>query len=181
MKKIFSLMLLAAVSLLAASCHGEGGEEGTLPPGNDSGYYEFPLNVQEGGFKASGNGVSIEVTSLESDNIVFDLVPGSAVKSYRVEVYPKVMIYNLLLNEGCLEAETAVCEDKIIQLIRNSTSAGSHVFSASSSDDFAQKEFDWQTPSIRLVQSFPIANISSWSLRVMTPREPIRLRSVSLM
>lgn len=143
MKRIFSLMLLAAVSLLAASCHGESGEEGTLPPGNESGYYEFPLNVQEGGFKAAGNGVSIELTSLEPDNIVFDLVPGSAVKSYRVEVYPKVMIYNLLLNEGCLEAETAVCEDKIIQLIRNSTSAGSHVFSASSSDDFAQKEFDW--------------------------------------
>ena len=56
MKRIFSLMLLAAVSLLAASCHGEGGEEETLPPGNESGYYEFPLNVQEGGFKAAGNG-----------------------------------------------------------------------------------------------------------------------------
>ena len=143
MKKIFNLLLLAAMAVLAAACHGQNGEQGgDNPPGPSPEFYEFPLDTQENGYEAGANGVSVKITSLRPDNIVFDLVPGSAVKSYRVEVYPKTMIYNLLLNEGCLEAEADVCEDKIIQLVMNSSSAGQYVFSASD-DDFAQKEFDW--------------------------------------
>lgn len=144
MKKIFNLFFMAAMVALAAACHGQQEEGGDDTPvgGGSSDCCVFPLNCQEGGYKAGENGVSINVSTLRPDNIVFNLVPGSAVKSYRLEVYPKAMIYNLLLNEGCLEAETAVCEDKIIQLISNSSATGQYVFTASD-DDFADKEFDW--------------------------------------
>lgn len=144
MKKIFNLLFMAAMVALAAACHGQQEEGGDDTPvgGGSSDCCVFPLNCQEGGYKAGENGVSINVSTLRPDNIVFNLVPGSAVKSYRLEVYPKAMIYNLLLNEGCLEAETAVCEDKIIQLISNSSATGQYVFTASD-DDFADKEFDW--------------------------------------
>lgn len=143
MKKIFNLLFMAAAMTFAAACHGqqeEGGDDNLN--GGSSDCCVFPLNCQEGGYTAGANGVSVNVSTLRPDNIVFNLVPGSAVKSYRLEVYPKAMIYNLLLNEGCLEAETAVCEDKIIQLISNSSSTGQYVFTASD-DDFADKEFDW--------------------------------------
>lgn len=143
MKKIFNLFFMAAMIALAAACHGQQEEGGDDTPvgGGSSDCCFFPLNCQEGGYKAGENGVSINVSTLRPDNIVFNLVPGSAVKSYRLEVYPKAMIYNLLLNEGCLEAETAVCEDKIIQLISNSSATGQYVFT-DADEDFSDKEFD---------------------------------------
>ena len=52
------------------------------------------------------------------------------------------MLYNLLLNEGCVDGTTAMCEDKIIQLLQNSSSTGATVFN-SQYDDFSEKEFDW--------------------------------------
>ena len=142
--KRFVLMLMAAVSaVVLSSCEGKGGDGGgENPSGKGDGFYEFPLNVQEDGFEAGENGVSINVSSVKENNIVFNLVPGSAVKSYRVEVYPKAMLYNLLLNEGCVEGTADDCEDKIVQLIKNASTAGSVVFN-SSSDDFDAKEFDW--------------------------------------
>lgn len=139
MKRLINLLFIisAAMAVLACDETKKGHEE--EPEGE---FYEFPLNTQEDGFEAGDNGVTVNVSALKEKNIIFNLVPGKAVKSYRVEVYPKAMIYNLLLNEGCVEAETAVCEDKIIQLVSNSSSAGSYVFNETT-DDFAAKEFDW--------------------------------------
>ena len=143
MKKIFQMLMIAAVAAMFASCQGKGNEdEGKTPVGPTSEFYEFPLNVQDDGFEAKDNGVSINVSSIRENNIIFNLVPGSAIKSYRVDVYPKAMLYNLLLNEGCVEGTTAMCEDKIIQLLQNSSSTGAAVFN-SQYDDFSEKEFDW--------------------------------------
>ena len=137
------MLILATTVAMFASCQGKGNEdENKTPDGPVSEFYEFPLNVQEDGFDAKDNGVSINVSSVRDNNIIFNLVPGSAIKSYRVDVYPKAMLYNLLLNEGCVDGTTAMCEDKIIQLLQNSSSSGSTVFN-STFDDFSEKEFDW--------------------------------------
>lgn len=144
MKRFFWILMMAVSAFALASCEGEEGGEGGGgdTPGGGSEFYEFPLNFQEDGFEAGGDGVTINVSSVKENNIIFNLVPGSAVKSYRVEVYPKAMLYNLLLNEGCVEGTEDVCEDKIIQLIKNSSSAGANVFTPSS-ENFEAKEFDW--------------------------------------
>lgn len=137
------MLILATTVAMFASCQGKGNEdENKTPDGPVSEFYEFPLNVQEDGFDAKDNGVSINVSSVRDNNIIFNLVPGSAIKSYRVDVYPKAMLYNLLLNEGCVDGTPAMCEDKIIQLLQNSSSSGSTVFN-STFDDFSEKEFDW--------------------------------------
>ena len=178
MKKIFNLLLCAAVIAFAAACEGQKDDNGKTPGGvtGSSEFYEFPLNSQEDGFEAGDNGVSVNVSSVKENNIVFNLVPGSAVKSYRVEVYPKAMIYNLLLNEGCLEAETSDCEDKIIQLIKNSSSAGQHVFSVSS-DDFAEKEFDWANSEY---SSAPILPDCEYYVMVLACYDPSGANPASL-
>lgn len=143
MKRFFYLFLLIGSFALFFSCEGnkeEGGDEPGPVPGGE--FYEFPLNVQEDGFDAADNGVSINVSSLKENNIVFNLVPGASIRSYRVDVYPKAMLYNLLLNEDCVEGTAEQCEDKIIQLMQNSSSASSNVFTAADTD-FSAKEFDW--------------------------------------
>ena len=144
MKRILMLMMVAVSAVVLASCEGKEDNNGQTdgPTTEGDGFYEFPLTVEQDGFEAASNGVSIAVSSVKENNLVFSLIPGAAVKSYRVDVYPKALLYNLLLNEGCVNGTSAECEDKIIQLISNSSSAGSHVFSSSVSD-FAEKEFDW--------------------------------------
>ena len=134
-------MIAASVAMIA-SCQGEGNDVDGEKPGTTDGFYEFPLNVQDDGFEAKDNGVSVNVSAVKENNIIFNLIPGSAIKSYRVDVYPKAMLYNLLLNEGCVDGTTAMCEDKIIQLLQNSSSTGATVFN-SQYDDFSEKEFDW--------------------------------------
>lgn len=142
MKKILMAFMVAALAVVFAACEGNEDNGGKTPPRQETEFYEFPLNAQEEGFEAGANGVSINVSAVRENNILFNLVPGNAVKSYRVDIYPKAMLYNLLLNEGCVEGTQADCEDKIIQLLKNSSSAGATVFN-SSYEDFAEKEFDW--------------------------------------
>lgn len=139
MKKIISMLLMAASALMFISCDEQKGQEDDPDVKNP---YAFPLNIQKDGFEAEDNGVSINVTSVKEKNIVFNLVPGAAIKSYRVEVYPMAMLYNLLLNEGCYEGTAADCEDTIIQLLKNSSTAGSQVYTSDDAD-FSDKEFDW--------------------------------------
>lgn len=142
MRKFFQILMIAASVAMIASCQGEGNDVDGEKPDTTDGFYEFPLNVQDDGFEAKDNGVSVNVSAVKENNIIFNLIPGSAIKSYRVDVYPKAMLYNLLLNEGCVDGTTAMCEDKIIQLLQNSSSTGATVFN-SQYDDFSEKEFDW--------------------------------------
>lgn len=140
MKTILRFVIAAGMIAVFGACDGnKGGNEGT---GTSDGYYEFPLEWQSDGYEAADNGVSINVSDVQERNIIFNLVPGAAVNSYRVDVYPKAMLYNLLLNEGCVGGTKEKCEDTIIQLLSGGTGAGSTVFDRSS-DDFEVKEFDW--------------------------------------
>ena len=135
MKRILNLLLIIPTIAILASC--ENGK-GTDADGNaPKGYYEFPLVYGEEGFTGHDNGVTINVSDIKEENIVFNLVPGKAVQSYRMTVYPKAMLYNLLLNEGCVNASQNDCEQVIIELLSSST-----VFN-STTDEFAAKEFDW--------------------------------------
>ena len=146
MKKIIYSIILIASAFLLASCDKGNNKE---PDGGGSGdYYEFALNIQKGSFKAGANGVSLNVTALQEKNIIFEAKPGAAVKSYRLDVYPKALLYNFLLEEGCYEASAADCEDKIIELLMSSTTGASKTVFNTSTDDFAAKEFDWANTTI---------------------------------
>jgi len=131
-------MLVAAV-IFSWSCERKGPDPEKEP--EESEFYEFPLNVSETFFEASANGVTVQVTEVAEDNVVFDLIPGEGVKSYRLLLYPKALLYNYLLNEGCVEASQEVCEDVLIKFLSDGSSAP-YVFN-SDTDDFASKEFDW--------------------------------------
>ena len=153
MKNLFKfLMFVAAVSVVLACDGTKGPDEGKKP---ESPYYEFPLTWEEDGFQGGENGVTINVSSVEETNIVFNLVPGSKVKSYRLDVYPKAMLYNLLLNEGCLMTPAQTCEDKIIQLLTNSTGSGAYIFNETDDDFAGGKEFDWMNTEYAQAQIVP--------------------------
>ena len=140
MKKSLKLFLLISVAAVFAGCDDKNFEDDKK---TESEYYEFPLSVQEDGFEAGDNGVTINVSEVDEKNIVFNLVPGPAVKSYRLDVYPKAMLYNLLLNEGCLMTPQETCEDKVIQLLTNSSGSGAYIFNSTDEGFASGKEFDW--------------------------------------
>lgn len=141
MKRLFGFVLIAGAILWNTSCDPQKGEGDTK---KEPECYEFALNVQKGSYKAGKNGVTVNVNSVETDNIVFELVPGESVKSYRMEVYPKALLYNELLNRGLVEAPLSDCEDAVADLLASATSGTSvNLFNATEADDFAAKEFDW--------------------------------------
>ena len=141
MKKLFGFILIAGALLWSTACDPAKGEDDTQ---KESDCYEFALGVQKGSYKAGKNGVTVNVSSIETDNIVFELVPGASVKSYRMEVYPKSLLYNELLNRGLVGAPLAECEDAVADLLSSATSGTSvTLFNAAEADDFAAKEFDW--------------------------------------
>lgn len=138
MKRILYTLLLAGFAMLWTSCDKENKGEGENENEQTSEFYEFPLAWQEEGYVAGDNGVNINISDVKEDNIIFTLVPGAAVKSYRMTVYPKAMIYNLFLREVLVDSTQARCEETLIQLLSNST-----VFNATAFDDYSAKEFDW--------------------------------------
>ena len=154
MKNLCNSLFLVAAAAFMLACDGNKNLEDDDKK-QESEYYEFPLNWQEDGFEAGDNGVTINVSSVEEKNIVFNLVPGASVKSYRLDVYPKAMLYNLLLNEGCLMTPAETCEDKVIQLLANSTGSGAYIFNAADDDFAAGKEFDWMNTEYSQAQIVP--------------------------
>lgn len=140
MKKIFQFLCMASALIAWSACEREGQQQEEEPV-VESEYYEFPIKYAENHFEASDNGVSIEVTSIKEDNVVFELVPEASVGSYRLLVYPKALLYNYLLNEGCVDEPADACEDALIKLMTDG-SAASYVFS-DHMDDYDCKEFDW--------------------------------------
>ena len=154
MKNLFNSLFLVAAAAFMLACDGNKNLEDDDKK-QESEYYEFPLTWQEDGFEAGDNGVTINVSSVEEKNIVFNLVPGASVKSYRMDVYPKAMLYNLLLNEGCLMTPAETCEDKVIQLLANSTGSGAYIFNATDDDFATGKEFDWMNTEYSQAQIVP--------------------------
>ena len=110
MSRLLKFVLAASMALLCWSCdkNGQNPEE---PEKEPSEFYEFPLNSAENSFEAAANGVSVEITDISEDNVVFNLVPGEGIKSYRMLLYPKALLYNYLLNENCVDESEETCED----------------------------------------------------------------------
>lgn len=138
LKRLFCVIGVAGALLCGSSCN----------PNDDTteGYskcYEFELNVQNGGYKAGKNGVTINIVETTENNIVFELVPGEVVKSYRMEVYPKALLYNELLNRDLVGAPLSDCEDVVADLLASATSGTSVNLFNAEVEDFAAKEFDW--------------------------------------
>ena len=141
MKKIFQFLCMASALIAWSACEREGQQQEEEEPVVESEYYEFPLKYTENRFDASDNGVSIEITSIKEDNVVFDLVPGAGVSSYRLLVYPKALLYNYLLNEKCVDEPADACEDVLVKFMIDG-SATNYVFN-DQMDDYDDKEFDW--------------------------------------
>lgn len=138
---MLKFVLAASLAALVWSCDKNGPDDTKEPEIEVSEFYEFPLNSSKESFEAAANGVSVKVTDISEDNVVFNLVPGEGVKSYRLLLYPKALLYNYLLNEGCVDASEDVCEDVLVKFMSNG-SAAPNVFN-SETDEFASKEFDW--------------------------------------
>ncbi len=138
--------MMAFAVLAWSSCNrpdidsGEDDEEEQKPP-VVSEFYEFPLNSSADIFEGGDNGVTITVKEAEIDNVIFEIVPGKGVSSYRLVVYPKAVLYNFLLTEGCVDASAEACENAIIKLLSDGSTT-EYVFNEYV-DDFDAKEFDW--------------------------------------
>lgn len=137
MKRLIKLLILCGLAATFAACdqNKDTGNNGGDTP--TDGFYEFPLSYEEAGFEAKDNGVSILVSDIAEQNIVFNLVPGSAVASYRLTVYPKSMLYNYLLNEGRVDGTQEECERSLYSLLSNAP-----IFNKNDVE-YAAKEFDW--------------------------------------
>lgn len=139
MKRLFQFLCMASALVLWPACERQQQQEEEPPV--ESEYYEFPISCTENRFDAPDNGVSIQVTSIKEDNVVFELVPEAGVSSYRLLVYPKALLYNYLLNADCVDEPADACEDELVKLMTDG-SAASYVFNGQM-DDFDCKEFDW--------------------------------------
>lgn len=138
MRHLFKLLILCGLAAAFTACDpnkkGTGNNEGNS---SADGFYEFPLQYGEAGFDAKDNGVSILVSDIDEQNIIFNLVPGSAVASYRLTVYPKCMLYNYLLNEGLVDGTQEECERSLYTLLSDGIA-----FSKGDAE-YEAKEFDW--------------------------------------
>ena len=142
----------AALALLA-SCeaqikpdegNGEVEEHENVPyVGGDPDCYEFALNAMEGEYKAPEHGVSIVIDQVQESNVVFSLVPGPSVASYRLDVYPKAILYNALLEAGYVNKSADEVEEAIIALLTASTGSAGYTINAESFDDYDNHQYDW--------------------------------------
>lgn len=140
MKRIFKFFIVAAALTALTACDRDEPQKEEPPVVSE--FYEFPLTLSKDRYDAADNGVSVQVTSIKEDNVVFDLVPGAGVSSYRLLVYPKALVYNHLLNEQCVDESAEVCENVLIDLMTDGSAAAEYVFN-DQMDDFDCKEFDW--------------------------------------
>lgn len=140
MNRLFRFALAVSLAVLCWSCD-RNRPDPEEPEKEESEFYEFPLNSSEIKFEAAANGVSVEVTDISEDNVVFNLIPGEGIKSYRMLLYPKALLYNYLLNEGCVDASEETCEDVLLKFMSDG-SAAPDIFN-SETDEFGSKEFDW--------------------------------------
>lgn len=153
MKKIFKTFLFMAALMGSIACNqnkpDDQDENKTDELGNfryqgsDPDCYEFGFYAAEGDFNAPENGVSIKIDKVQDNNVIFSLLPGKSVASYRVDVYPKSVLYNSLLNDKMIEASADDVEDKIIEYLTAETGAAGYSFSSEDLEDYENHQFDW--------------------------------------
>ena len=96
------------------------------------------------------DGVTIEITSKDTNNFIFQVRPGANVQSYRLDVYPLCRLYNSLYEsarQGGWDMSRQLSEDAVESMIRgfifDASGAGAYTFSASTMEDYLNHEFDW--------------------------------------
>ena len=118
-----------------------------------------PIVAYQDKVLATREGVSVEVTKIENRNFVFNLRPGEAVQSYRLDVYPLAHLYNSLyermLSEGKSSLEARNVDSYIRDLIFNSTGSAGFTFDPTTHPDYADKEFDWMNTSYAQARVVP--------------------------
>ncbi len=120
-----------------------------------------PIVAYQDKVVATKDGASIEVTKIENRNFVFNVVPGEAVQSYRLDVYPLAHLYNSLYermkSEGKSALEPRDVDTYIRDLLFNATGSGGFTFDPTTHQDYANKEFDWMNTSYKQVNVVPNA------------------------
>ncbi len=138
---------------------GDGTED---EPGTDDGTtttenvfvttdYITPIRYAEGNYYSEGTeDVTINVTSITTDNIVFSVTPSEEVKSYLVQVYPLATVYNTLLNQmNSAGASSLTLEEsmdyvsQIVCLVESEYTGGKLMNEETLGSDYASYEFDW--------------------------------------
>ncbi|MGN1210169.1 MAG: hypothetical protein ACI4TM_00670 [Candidatus Cryptobacteroides sp.] len=171
-----TLMIAAASAMFVFSCtvdkndkdnSGQGGNED-----NDSDKQETviidadtdypipcprtPFDIYEEEYKASDDGVSVKLISTEDRNFVFECRPGANVMSYRLDVYPLSILYNILIEAGAVDKTKKEVEEVIREKLFATDGSGGYSFSKSSlGDEYECKEFDWMNSNYRQVRIVP--------------------------
>lgn len=119
-----------------------------------------PIDCKAGLAEGNAAGVKIEVKSVLDNNFVFEITPGSAVQSYKLDVFPLAHLYNSLYeagfkNSGKTSLTTEESAALIEQMLFNQTGSGGYLFSPDQHEDFAKKTFSWNDTEYCMVPVLP--------------------------
>ncbi len=145
------LMAVVAVSFVFAACDENLPDK--LEPELKAfpALEDYPIEAWVDLAQGSDVGVTIEVTSVDDRNFVFELRPGAMVQSYKMDVYPLAQLYNYLLNDknsGNLELKDAVGINERIRSYLFTEGSGGYAFSINdyeNPEEFLQVEYDWMS------------------------------------
>lgn len=153
---------------------GPGPDPGPDPSGNTFVTTDCvtPLRYTEEKYIGGAEGVSIDVTHNNPDNIVFTLTPSEEIKAYRVTVYPVSSLYNTLLNQLNTETELDKYTWEQVNLlitaalnVESETSGGKLMNEAALGADYASYELDWMNSGY---SGFPISSDASYLIAVQS-------------
>lgn len=179
MKKIlkYLAMGLIAAPLALASCSDDpkddpnpGPGPGPVEPGK-KGTIEnafAPIAAAAGDYEAGDAGVSIKIKSIELKNVVFEVTPGSRIKSYRMDVFPLAAVYSTLQNNSFDQTSGEIIKQKyteaetteaLYNLVSTKMTGDQRdlLFTPEKLEDFANAEFDWANSPYYYIQLCPDA------------------------
>lgn len=181
MKKIlkYLAMGLIAAPLALASCSDDPKDPNTPGPGpgpgpvgpGEKGIIEnafAPIAAAEGDYEAGDAGVSVKINSIELKNVIFEVTPGSRIKSYRMDVFPLSAIYSNLQNSSYDATSGQIIKDKytveettekLFNLVNTKMTGDQRdlLFTAEKLENFANAEFDWANSPYYYIQLVPDA------------------------
>lgn len=152
----FYLASFAAACMLFASCDEKSPEQPqepqyskpgtTISDGEQVPHPQIPLNlyVETKDVLVSPDGVSVQVTAVEENNIKFVCKPGANVASYKLDVWPLATVYNWMIDEGGFGSDARTVEGILLSHLFNTSGAGGYAFDPDIlGDDYYEYEFDW--------------------------------------